>query len=65
MKFAIIGSGPAGSSAAYFLCKDGHEVILIDPKGPNEKTCGGCVPAKCLKRFPEFYTDFKPVSWFI
>lgn len=62
MKFAIIGSGPAGSSAAYFLAKDGHEVILIDPKGPNEKTCGGGVPAKCLQRFPEFYTDFKPAE---
>jgi geranylgeranyl reductase family protein len=62
MKFAIIGSGPAGSSAAYYLAKDGHEVILIDPKGPNEKTCGGGVPSKCLQRFPEFYNDFHPAE---
>ncbi|MCH2209307.1 MAG: geranylgeranyl reductase family protein [Lentisphaerales bacterium] len=62
MKFAIIGSGPAGSSAAYYLSKDGHEVVLIDPKGPNEKTCGGGVPSKSLGRFPEFYKDFIPAE---
>lgn len=62
MKFIIIGSGPAGSSAAYFFAKEGHDVTLIDAVGPNEKTCGGGIPAKCLQRFPEFYSDFKPAK---
>jgi flavin-dependent dehydrogenase len=62
MKIVIIGSGPAGSSAAYFLAKNGHAVTFIDPKGPNEKTCGGGVPAKCLERFPEIYEDFSPAK---
>ena len=63
MKIVIIGSGPAGSSAAFFLAQQKHEVVLIDSKGPNEKTCGGGVPAKCLERFSVFYDDFKPAEF--
>lgn len=37
----VIGAGPAGSSAAYFLAKQGVEVILIDKNNfPREKACG-------------------------
>ena len=31
---AVIGAGPAGLTAAYLLCKDGHRVVVYekDPK---------------------------------
>lgn len=42
----IIGAGPAGSSAAYFLALAGVKVLLLDKATfPRDKTCGdGLVP---------------------
>ena len=42
----IIGAGPAGSSAAYFLARAGAKVLLLDKATfPRDKTCGdGLVP---------------------
>ena len=62
MKILVVGAGPAGSSAAYYLSKSGHEVTIIDPLGPHEKTCGGGVPIKGISGFPEFYEDFTPAK---
>jgi len=44
----IIGAGPAGSTAAYFLSKHGIKVALCDKKTfPRAKPCGDawCKPA--------------------
>ncbi len=39
---AIIGGGPAGASAAYFLSLSGKKVILFEKQElPRYKTCGG------------------------
>ncbi len=39
---AIIGGGPAGASAAYFLSEAGMKVILFEKQSlPRYKTCGG------------------------
>ncbi len=42
----IIGAGPAGSAAAYFLARAGAKVLLLDKSTfPRDKTCGdGLVP---------------------
>lgn len=40
-KIAIIGSGIVGVSTAIWLQREGHEVILIDKKGPAEGTSHG------------------------
>lgn len=41
----IIGSGPAGSAAAYVLAEKGYRVALIEKKThPRYKPCGGAVP---------------------
>lgn len=40
----IAGAGPAGCSAANFLARQGHEVLLLDKaKFPRDKTCGDCI----------------------
>jgi geranylgeranyl reductase family protein len=41
MDIAIVGAGPAGSSAAIFLARKGYSVTLIDKEQfPREKLCG-------------------------
>lgn len=49
---AIVGAGPAGSTAAIFLSKKGFKVALIDKSDfPRDKPCGGGLPNHVLKRF--------------
>lgn len=56
----IVGAGPAGSTAAYLLAKDGHEVLLIE-KGaaPGAKNMfGGRMYAHALNRIiPDFWEE--------
>lgn len=40
----IVGSGPAGSTAAYHLAKRGRNVLIVDQASfPRSKSCGGGV----------------------
>ena len=49
----VIGAGPAGSSAAYFLAKAGAAVVLIDAKRfPRHKPCAGWLSRKAVEAFP-------------
>lgn len=49
---AIIGAGPAGSSAAYDLAEAGLEVLVIDKNEfPRVKPCAGGVTPKAFKAF--------------
>jgi geranylgeranyl reductase family protein len=49
----IVGAGPAGSTAARFLSKQGAKVLLIDRNNfPREKPCAGVLLLRTLKRFP-------------
>ena len=46
---AIIGAGPGGSSAAYFLAKQGFNVLLLDKaEFPRHKTCGDGLTPRAL-----------------
>jgi geranylgeranyl reductase family protein len=37
----VVGGGPAGSAAAYWLAEAGHDVLVVEKKRfPREKTCG-------------------------
>lgn len=54
----IVGSGPAGGSAAYHLAKQGHRVLLIEKETlPRYKPCGGGVSPMVAQWF-DF--DFAP-----
>ena len=56
----IVGAGPAGSTAAYILAKEGHDVLLIE-KGaaPGSKNMfGGRMYAHALNRIiPDFWEE--------
>ncbi len=56
---AILGAGPAGSSAALTLKNSGLKVALIDKAGfPRHKTCGDAIPGPTLKALRQIIPDF-------
>lgn len=55
---AIIGAGPAGSTAAYLLSKVGLNVILVDKCFfPRDKLCGGLVSTKAIKLLEKIFDE--------
>ncbi len=55
----VVGAGPAGASAAYWLGETGARVLLLEKESlPRYKPCGGAVPRPVFSRFP---FDFSPV----
>ena len=51
---AIVGGGPAGSSAAIRLATAGLSVLLVEQKKfPREKLCGEFISPECLVHFGE------------
>jgi geranylgeranyl reductase len=50
-KVAVVGSGPAGSSAAEVLAKAGIETYLFERKLDNAKPCGGAIPLCMVDEF--------------
>ena len=57
-EYAIIGGGPAGYSAAIYLAKQGHSVMLFE-KDKLGGTClnKGCIPTKSFLHSSEVYYD--------
>lgn len=55
MKIAIVGAGPAGSTAALLLARSGkHDVTLLDRDAwPRMKTCGSALSPRCLSLVTE------------
>jgi geranylgeranyl reductase family protein len=50
---AIVGAGPAGSTAAYRLARAGASVLLVDRATfPRDKPCGGGVTARAARLLP-------------
>lgn len=48
-RVAVVGGGPAGSSAAAFLARAGHEVTLFERQFvPRERVCGEFVSGEAL-----------------
>ena len=45
----VVGAGPAGSATAYFLAKQGVDVLLLDKSHfPRDKTCGDALSPRAL-----------------
>jgi geranylgeranyl diphosphate/geranylgeranyl-bacteriochlorophyllide a reductase len=51
LRVAVVGSGPAGSSAAEILAKAGIETFLFERKLDNAKPCGGAIPLCMVSEF--------------
>jgi geranylgeranyl diphosphate/geranylgeranyl-bacteriochlorophyllide a reductase len=51
LRVAVVGSGPAGSSAAETLTKAGIETFLFERKLDNAKPCGGAIPLCMVDEF--------------
>ncbi len=51
---AVVGAGPAGTTAAARLAQAGLRVLLLDKAKafPREKPCGGGITARALTRLP-------------
>ena len=51
---AVVGAGPAGTTAAARLGQAGLQVLLLDKAKafPREKPCGGGITARALSRLP-------------
>jgi geranylgeranyl reductase family protein len=50
---AVVGAGPAGSSAALALSRNGFDVLLLEKASlPRYKTCGGGVLNRAYKLLP-------------
>jgi menaquinone-9 beta-reductase len=46
----VIGAGPGGSAAAYFLAEAGHDVVLIEKEAfPRDKVCGDGLTPRAVK----------------
>jgi len=55
----VAGAGPAGSTTAYRLARNGARVLLLDKaKFPRIKPCGGGITARCYAESP---VDLTPV----
>ncbi len=51
LRVAVVGAGPAGSSAAETLVKAGIETYLFERKLDNAKPCGGAIPLCMVSEF--------------
>jgi geranylgeranyl reductase family protein len=47
----VVGAGPSGASAAYWLATLGHRVAMVDKKRfPREKTCGDGLTPRAVRQ---------------
>ncbi|AMA10042.1 MULTISPECIES: geranylgeranyl reductase [Cyanophyceae] len=51
LRVAVVGGGPAGSSAAEILAKAGIETYIFERKLDNAKPCGGAIPLCMVDEF--------------
>jgi geranylgeranyl reductase family protein len=57
----IVGAGPAGSAAAYFLATQGLDVLMLEKTAfPREKVCGDGLTPRAVKQLHDMKIDTSP-----
>lgn len=47
----VVGAGPSGSAAAYWLAERGHQVLVVDKaRFPRDKTCGDGLTPRAVRQ---------------
>lgn len=55
----VVGGGPAGSAAAYWLARSGHQVTLVEKSEyPRDKTCGDGLTPRAIYQLEAMGFDF-------
>ncbi len=55
----VVGGGPAGAATAYWLARDGLEVLVAEKKAyPRDKTCGDGLTPRAIKQLIDMGFDF-------
>ncbi|CAB4884909.1 unannotated protein [freshwater metagenome] len=50
----VVGGGPAGAAAAYWLARHGHSVTIIEKKSyPRDKSCGDALTPRAVKHLAD------------
>ena len=50
----VVGGGPAGAAAAYWLARHGHDVTVVERKTfPREKTCGDGLTPRAVQQLED------------
>jgi geranylgeranyl reductase family protein len=50
----VIGGGPAGAAAAFWLARHGHDVTVVEKRRfPREKTCGDGLTPRAVKQLAD------------
>ncbi len=55
----VVGGGPGGAAAAYWMARDGLEVVVAEKKSyPRDKTCGDGLTPRAVKQLIDMGFDF-------
>jgi len=50
----VIGGGPSGAAAAYWLASAGHDVVMVERKAyPRDKTCGDGLTPRSVRQLED------------
>jgi menaquinone-9 beta-reductase len=50
----VVGGGPAGSAAAFWLARKGHDVVIVERRTfPRDKTCGDALTPRAVKQLAD------------
>lgn len=56
----VVGAGPAGAAAAYWLALAGHDVVVVERKRfPRDKTCGDGLTPRAVAQLQEMGLESK------